>query len=412
MVARAFSLLGLFAAGLVISVGTFWAFDRGAPDFSVFYEAWRLVWVGRGSEVYGATPDYFLYAPGFAWLLAPMAFFPRNFALALWCLSKAAIIGFLIREFGLRRRPDSDPVFAAGISAWAVVLLARPLLIDFQYGQVNSLILGACAWALTSHFRRGSSPVVEILSWLVLTIAALAKIFPLPLLVIPFLPSEAIPRPRLIRERTAVIAGIALVLLIPVLGQGLQGTWQLHLSWRHALMLKGLPLETHNQSFSAFLYRYLGGVPAHVVALGPQSLVRFGKDWISRETVSLLSVAWTLITGGLIITWILQSRIRPPLIWAAILIGLLIVPSHLVWKPYFIMGLPAAILAVSGGLRWYFLLLIFGLVNLTGFDFVGYDWGTRFEGASVLLWTHLALLLGVLFNRSAQQRSRLSGSAK
>ena len=67
--------------------------EHGAPDFTVFYTAWHLVLEGRGAEIYRESPDRFLYAPGFAWLLSPLAWLPRSAALAIWCFAKAAVAG-------------------------------------------------------------------------------------------------------------------------------------------------------------------------------------------------------------------------------------------------------------------------------------------------------------------------------
>jgi hypothetical protein len=127
----------LALASLVTAVGTLWAFQKGASDFSVFLAAGKLVLTGQGMDIYARSPDRFLYAPGFAWLMAPLAFLPRELALALWCFAKAAVVGGVIAR-GLRVRAGQ-----IALAAWAVVLLARPVLIDFQYGQVNLFILGA-----------------------------------------------------------------------------------------------------------------------------------------------------------------------------------------------------------------------------------------------------------------------------
>ncbi len=162
---RKFSkIAGAGLAALVIAVGTAWAFERGAKDFSVFYEAWRLVLTGHGSDIYRVSPDRFLYAPGFAWLLSPLGLLPRNISLLIWCLMKAAVVAFVALSFGGTLE-----------SLWAVVLLARPLLIDFQYGQVNTLILGACVAALMSHHSRSQSHVKDTALWGLCSIAAIAS---------------------------------------------------------------------------------------------------------------------------------------------------------------------------------------------------------------------------------------------
>jgi hypothetical protein len=390
-------MLGLLIASLVVTVGTFWAFERGAPDFSVFYGAWRLVLEGRGAEVYHGTTDRFLYAPGFAWLLAPLGLLPRSAALALWCFLKAGIVGYLVREFQpLRRRG----LASLGLAAWGTVLVARPLLIDFQYGQVNVVILGICCWALLGHFRRGEGDWGDALRWFVLAIAAVAKLFPLPLLAVPWVVSGPVPRSRLRWERMGLILGVLSILALPAVSVGISGMLELLAQWREALISRGLPFESHNQSFSAWLHRWLSGEPVHVVALGPQS-IRMGAAWLSESALHLLSLAWMFVSGGFLVAWLLSGSRRAPLPWIAVMVALLILPSHLVWKPYFVFFLPLAAL-ISGAafresarrsdLRTVGLVVAFVCMNLLGFDVLGPKWGARFEAGSSMLWAALIYL--------------------
>lgn len=388
-------------------MGTLWAFERGAPDFSVFLSAWRLVLEGKGATIYAyqATPDRFLYAPGFAWLLSPLAILPRSVALALWCFAKAAVVGYLVREFQPARRAGTAPLATLGLAAWGVALVARPVLIDFQYGQVNLLILGACVWALLGHFRRGDpASAWDLIRWTVLAMAAMAKVFPLPLLVVPWLATAT---PKVWRERSGTIVGLALVLAAPLLTQGWDGNLELLARWRDALILRGLPFESHNQSFSALLHRWFSGEPVHVVALGMHP-IQMGWSLLSTTVIGLLSLAWIAIAAGVLLAWLLVVRRPSALVWVAVAVALLILPSHLVWKPYFVMFLPVAILVAARTQRsdgeWTALVVAFAAMNLSGFDLVGAAWGARLESASVMLWSALAYL--ALLNRSVAAAQR------
>jgi hypothetical protein len=389
-------VIGLLLAALIVTLGTSWAFARGAPDFNVFYAAWKLVLEGRGADIYRDSPDRFLYAPGFAWLLAPLAAFPRELVLALWCFAKAGVVGFVIREF----QPSSGrrlSIASLGMAAWGVALVARPLLIDFQYGQVNTLILGACAWALLGHWNRGNSRAGDFIRWFVLAVAAVTKVFPLPLLIVPWIACAGIAPAKLRRERIGLIAGLLVMLLLPAVSVGVQGLVPLMLGWRDALVSRGLPLESHNQGFGAFAYRWFSGQPVHIVALGME-YVTLGKALLSESTLRLLSYAWMMFSGGALLTWFFIKADRvSPLRWIAVVVAMLILPSHLVWKPYFVMFLPVAVLAATAvgrksPARLVLLACGFAAMNLSGFDLLGAEWGARAEAASVMLWAGLAYL--------------------
>jgi hypothetical protein len=109
--------------------------------------------------------------------------------------------------------------------------------------------------------------------------------------------------------------------------------------------------------------------------------------------------------------WIVSASKHSYLKWIAVVIGLLIIPSHLIWKPYFVMGIPLGIVFVHKiyeGKSFISLIgaaLFFALINLTGFDFVGHEWGAQFEAGSVMLFMHLSLICAV-----AMHHERLDGS--
>jgi len=405
---RVFSVTGLAGVAAVAVVGTYWAFLRGGLDFAVFYQSWHLVVTGHGAEIYRDSPDRYLYAPGFAWLLAPLGFLPQKTALAIWCLAKAAAFGAIVNMLSSEMTARlKGSWLAAGLAAWGALIVAKPVLIDFQYGQVNLFIVAACVWALLGHFDSRKPSSIDALRWGVVAVAALAKIFPLAVLLVPWVVTTRIPRERLKLERLGMILGLLLMMILPILAQGFSGTWELLLDWQQALQSRGLPLESHNQSFTALLHHYFSGQPTSVRAVGGP--VQLGTSWMSAETINLLSFAWTFGTMGLVLGWILGGVTYGPLPWLAVLIGLLIVPSHLIWKPYFVMSLPLAILAafqahrawVKSGTRWRAIVLaLIGVgMNFTGFDFVGIGPGARFEAASFMLILHLALM-GLVLTRT------------
>ena len=206
-------VFGLVVVAAIISLGTYWAFARGGNDFQVFYYAARLVSEHRAPTIYFDSPDRFLYAPGFAWLIWPLALLPKAVALSLWCLLKAFAVGLAISALGL----------PAGL--WGVALCARPLMIDFQYGQINALILGLGTWAVVQYFKRGERPArTRFLEWFLLGVLSATKLFPAPLLLVPWLVgSKQMGK----EERTAGVLGFAFVLLLPLVTLSFQEWWEL-----------------------------------------------------------------------------------------------------------------------------------------------------------------------------------------
>jgi hypothetical protein len=391
--------LGWIALGFVLSLGTFRAFQMGGNDFAVFHSAWRTVLSGAGANVYHSTPDRFLYAPGFAWLFCWMGLLPEKVALGVWSLGKvAALLSALVlfsRMLGKGK----------GILCWGLLIFARPIVIDLQYGQVNLLILVMCCWALYFLLKADASKRLRATAWLMMGIVCACKPIALPLLAVPW-----VMRARTV-ERSASIAGVLLALLSPAVSVGLAGALALIADWKTALFQKGIPLETHNQSFGGFLERVLGDSPSPYIAL--EQKLALGQSWLSGPTLKLVAVAWSLITLGLLSAFIFrgpQSRGKSDqAFWIALVIGMLVLPSHLVWKPYFVFGIPAAICAVSAVRTWKgaaFLAALLAVVNFTGFDLIGYYWAPRFEAYSSWLFVHLALLI---FSAQSRQRAAAAG---
>lgn len=396
------SWLPIFTLGFIVSLGTFWSFGRGGQDFAVFYKAWSLVHSGKGLEIYTNSPDRFLYAPGFAWIFSPLAWLPQKAALAVWNLSKAGAVAWLVVRLGEQQEKQvlySQYSFsrqeARGLAALAFVLLARPLLIDFQYGQVNTFVLAACVWGLLSLFSEVPSRVQVSLSWFFLGIIAVSKLFALPLLLVPWF---------LRLNRTAgwagwsSIFGVLTAAVIPALFLGYSNSIHLYEAWQAALVAKGLPFESHNQSLIAFLGHYFTVNPTHVIALGWKWVV-LGWNLLSLEQITELSLGWSLVWVGFLLVWIIRGDRKDVLKWVGVTIGLLFLPSHLIWKPYFVLSYPLAVVLLSRFTRskLWLLILGFAVMNLTGFDLIGGFFAARVEAASAFLWVHLGYLACVIW---------------
>ena len=392
---------------LLFLFGVTRAYQRGANDFSVFYEAWRLVSQGRGLEIYRESPDRFLYCPGFAWIFSPLGRLPKDFAFNLWCLAKVGSLSFIVTTLGnfiyqpiKEKEKKRDRFFCFSLSIWGVILFSRPLLIDVEYGQVNLLILAACLWGLGVHFKSAASNTLSFMSWAALSFAAVAKLFPLPLLIVPWVITQGI-SPRKVRsERLGSLFGVLVATLSPVFTLGGTGLLSLMRDWSTAVLARGLPMESHNQSFSAFLFHYLSGVPTHVISEGMSPLL-LGQSLLSVHSIALLSFSWTFLMLGILLGWILSGSNHSPFKWIGVVLGLLIVPSHLVWKPYFVSSIPLAVYILGRAAETgkksnlVFIFLLFLGINFTGFDFLGHSWAAHIEAASLMLMIHLSMLVFV-----------------
>lgn len=371
-------------------VGIFWALIRGGRDFDVFYHASHLWVSGWGEQIYRVSPDRFLYAPGFAALFTPFLLVPRALSLVIWSVLKAVLLILSLHKLiGHRAHRETWPALAFGM-----VLIARPLLIDFQYGQINSLLLSVGILALLTLEERDSDRRWTVfLIWSLLAMLAVSKIFLLPLILVPWLLTRGRDSKRLKAARWGVMLGACVILLLPFLTEGVSLGARLYRDWYGALLSKGLPIESHNQSFAALLLHYLSGAATQINSEGRALLL--GSPLLSSDQIAALSLAWSTCMFGVLSGWMLYRGRWHRSVWIAILIGLLILPSHLVWKPYFVFSLPvAAILWGERGQKWFPALAaaFFVAINLTGFDFVGHTWGARLEAASILLFSHIGLL--------------------
>ncbi len=381
------------------------AIARGAPDFRVFHHAWSLVWQGAGAQIYHDSPDRFLYSPGFAWFLAPLGACAPHVAFVFWCLLKVFAmlwVSHWVAAEAWSKESSLGIMTARGrllSGVLGLLLVMRPFLVDIEYGQVNILILFLAVWGLATHLNVRSSVLTTAVSWFLLGMIALAKIFPLPLLLVPwFLPLKNSVG-KLKWERGSVLAAVGFNCLVPVWTLGWVGAWQLLLDWRDAVVARGVPLESHNQSFMAMIHHLLSGDPTPIIAQHYQPIL-FGAAMLSSQQILLVSLFWTLLVGGGVFAWVLRGPREQPLKWVVLLLGSLILPLHLIWKAYFVMALPAAIFVAARLLQrqkkgpgLILFLLLFCCNNLTTFDVVGYGWGAFFEASSSLLVFHLGLLI-------------------
>jgi hypothetical protein len=384
-------ILSVFVA--ILFAWALWnGFTRGGQDFRVFHYAGKLVLEGRWDALYLEGPDRYLYAPGFALLFAPFSALPETPALGLWLA--ATVLAFAAAMRGLAKRTGAVPVLLA------ILFSVRAIAIDLRYGQVNLLILSAGVWAFLSWFDyddgRTSRRSVA-LSWFCFSIVAFTKVYPLALFLFPVV---ALSRLGSRQSRAAGIAlvaaalGAAVVLVPPLFVSGV------YPAWLDALARKGLPTDTHNQSLLATLVRVFGGEPFYALGLGGQA-IRF-PDYGATLSIAMTRFIWLsfslLVMGGLgALAWRRdESSVRRPLV-LGLGFALCFLPAHLIWKSYFVLGIP--LLAALFGeaerdseyrkrISYPALLLGLGLACTSG-DFVGPRAAAWIEAISPFLWVHL-----------------------
>ena len=395
-------LVAQIAMGLVMTWGVLAAFQRGGSDFNVFYTAWKHVWSGHAELIYQKSPDRYLYAPGFAWLLAPMALFSYKTGLAIWSLGKAVLLAMMLRVTATALHRREIP--GNGVAAIAFLFITRPLLIDVQYGQINGFLLAVSVITLLMRYRSGGGHWLDGFRWSVLAALAVTKLYLIPLLAVPFLVTSGLDRKRLRLERVGIVLGLFVIVFIPVLTEGFSGAFSFYEEWKVALEARGMPRDGHNQSFAGLLQKLFSGQQWESLAYGAR-YIKMGWSVFSQEQIKAMTLGWLLISMGFLGGWIMSAKKHSPLIFVSVLIALLIVPSHLVWKPYFIFSFPVAALALRDAISQYhagkkslliIFAILFALINLTSISFLPMYWAVVIEAICTFLFVHLALIFLVV----------------
>lgn len=346
-----------FLFALILAVATVSkARKLDSPDFKVFHTAARFA-LTEPAKMYVESPDRYLYPPSTALLLTPIGALPYTLAQWLWHGGLALVLFLLAGR------------------AWATLvafaLLTRYLAITFGYGQINLFVIGLMA--LAGRWREAGARLPA--SGAVWALATSLKVYP------------AVFAPAYLQRRTAfawagvVAAGCAL-LALPFLVYGPFLGLDLYRGFFHSLSSKGLPLHSHNQSFTALLSRLFTDAEFYLHAVGPVRWTWFAlPPGLVRAFALLVGAALTFLT------WRKTLREgRAPLSAAAFSILFL---SHIVWKDYFLwLFFPLAeFLARSQRARAIAVGGIYlAALTLSAHDVVGAEVSTRLDGACIHLW--------------------------
>lgn len=350
--------LGALLFALVVCVATVpRARKLGSPDFKVFYVAAQNV-IHAPATVYTVTPDRYLYSPSTALLFVPFAF-SGNYAFHQWVWHGllGVALWFLAGSGG--------PALAA------MVLLSRYLSITFGYGQIQLFVMVMMAGAGIWLVRR---PQVAGALW---ALAVSVKVYPAV-----FAPAF-LPKP----QRKGVVAAVAvgtLLLLWPLLVFG--PTLGLHLygEFLGAIQSKGLPLHSHNQSWSALFLRLFTDQSFYLHSVGE---IRWA--FLTLPPALVKAAAFLLGTLLTIVSWRSAFRRNDAAAFLAAAAFSFLFLSHLVWKDYFLfLFFPLADLFRRAPRRAAVAvaLLFLAMVTLSAPDVVGHFLSTRLDGACIHLW--------------------------
>jgi len=125
-------------------------------DLRIFYGAGRMIFQDINIYKNPTSPEgrYYIYPPFFALVCTPFAALGWKVFVILWVAgSLAAIAGAALLCVKIAW-PKASPHSRIIIAAIALLLCARPIISDFQNGQINSLIFIVIAASLLLYVRK------------------------------------------------------------------------------------------------------------------------------------------------------------------------------------------------------------------------------------------------------------------
>jgi hypothetical protein len=315
---RGIAVLLLVAVAVLALLALKNAHRKFGADFVVLHQA-AVAAVG-GGDIYQAPPDMparrYRYAPGTAFLLAPLAPLDYPAARRVWrwviTLALLGVVGWLAARRDLAVRPWAVPLaFLLGVRWWVD---------ELHLGQINAiaLLLVLLAFTLEDRGRPG-------LAGALLALPVALKVAPLVVAV-----------DWLVRRRWRPLLGLALgglaLVALPALWFGAEGALRLHLRW---LLSEGESTDVMirhvgNQSFWAMAA--LAGAPRWVAALASAALVAIALRPADVEARRALLLAATPLVSSYgwiqnfvfmlpLVAWVLRSGGRAPVV-ATIAFGL------------------------------------------------------------------------------------------
>ena len=369
-------LLGVLALVSLVAVFTT-RVSRKMPDFEVYRTA--------GERAIAAEPLYraedghfqFKYLPAFALLASPLALMPLPAAKALW-FAASAVMMVLLLGLSLKALPRlrRSPVLLVVLTFLA---MAKFYAHELVLGQVN-LLFGVLVVLAVVWMRANRD------AWAGALLALAVIVKPYAVIFVPWLVSR--------RNRAAffaMLAGLAVLLLLPVARYGWAGNLALLGDWWRTVTMTTAPnlLNQDNVSLSAMFVKWLGpGGPAPLLAAAVGAI--------------LLLLAGIVMAG--------RGKLPvPDTLEASLLLLLIPLLSPQGWDYVFLIGTPGIMLlinelpALPAGLR-YAAIVAIAVVALSIFDVMGreaYSMFMRLSIVTVLVIVEYAALVTLRFRRAA-----------
>jgi len=244
----------LVAAAVIVLALVFTSRVTGKmPDFAVYWTAANRA--SHAEPLYRVEDGHyqFKYLPAFAILTIPLGNVPLETAKAIWFMTSVALLMLLLtlslRLLPVRRRPP-----------WVVVTLTVVVMAKFYghelvLGQMN-LLFGVIVTAMAIAAVHGREAAAGALAALAIVVKPYAVIF------LPWLAA----RRRVTSTIVALLGGVVIIALPSVL-YGVQGTIQLHRDWWSTVTTSTAPNLTNadNVSVAAMWAKWIGA--GHVATL-------------------------------------------------------------------------------------------------------------------------------------------------
>ena len=303
------------AVAIALAVSFVGKVSRKMPDFAVYWTAASRA--SHAEPLYRAEDGHyqFKYLPAFAVLTIPLSWLPLATAKAIWFVASVTLLTLLlmlsVRVLPERRRPT-----------WLLVTLTLLVMAKFfghelVLGQMNALfaVVATSAVAAAANRREATSGLLT---------AAAIVVKPYAVIFLPWLAAR-----RWITSLAVAIIGCVVIIALPVVIYGVQGTIQLHRDWWTTVSASTAPNLTNadNVSIAAMWTKWIGAGPLTTL-------------------LTMATAAAVLILAAVVFVR-RNELLMPEALEGALLLTLIPLLSPQGWDYVFLISTPAIMLLVN-----------------------------------------------------------------